>query len=342
VGPAAAAPRQRRWRIGAAAASNTGAQGSMSRFALSLPKSIRHRVDVALTELLQPEGGARADFARPLGELALSPPDSVSWRVFKNPVALFIGGVAAVILELAEPRVRTGVWEHTSFRDRPVTRLRRTGLAAMVTVYGPSSQARSMIATVARLHERISGVTPAGRPYRASDPELLDWVRATASYGILEAYCAYVEAVSAEQRDRLYSAGACSARLYGATGSPASQAEFDALFDKMRDGLERSDIVLEFLQIIERAPALPAPLRPMQALLVAAAVQIVPAWLRARLGLGRRWDRPHWQHRLVVEVAQAADRLMLGSSPAVQSCRRLGLPDDYLYRPIPLCSPAPR
>jgi uncharacterized protein (DUF2236 family) len=49
-----------------------------------------------------------ADFLRPVGEAALVSPDSVSWRVFKNPLSLFIGGVAAVIMELAEPRVRTG------------------------------------------------------------------------------------------------------------------------------------------------------------------------------------------------------------------------------------------
>ena len=40
----------------------------------------------------------------------------MSWRVFKNPLSLFIGGITAVIMELAEPRVRTGVWEHTTFR----------------------------------------------------------------------------------------------------------------------------------------------------------------------------------------------------------------------------------
>jgi hypothetical protein len=54
-------------------------------------------------------------------------PDSISWRVFKNPLSLFIGGAAAVIMELAEPRVRTGVWEHTAFRVDPIRRLRRTG-----------------------------------------------------------------------------------------------------------------------------------------------------------------------------------------------------------------------
>jgi uncharacterized protein (DUF2236 family) len=63
-----------------------------------------------------------ADFLRPAGEAALVSPDSVSWRVFKNPLSLFIGGVAAVILELAEPRVHTGVWEHITFRTDPIRR----------------------------------------------------------------------------------------------------------------------------------------------------------------------------------------------------------------------------
>jgi uncharacterized protein (DUF2236 family) len=39
-------------------------------------------------------------------------PDSVSRCVFKNPLPLFIGGVAAVILELAEPRVSNFSAQH--------------------------------------------------------------------------------------------------------------------------------------------------------------------------------------------------------------------------------------
>src|SRR5207237_581182 len=74
-------------------------------------------VSAALRSWMEGGGGPRFDFCAPPGEAALVAADSISWRIFKNPVALFIGGVAAVILELAEPRVRTGVWEHTSFRD---------------------------------------------------------------------------------------------------------------------------------------------------------------------------------------------------------------------------------
>jgi uncharacterized protein (DUF2236 family) len=168
--------------------------------------------------LYQPEGGPRVDFRRPPGELALVAPDSVSWRVFKNPVSLFIGGVSAVILELAEPRVRTGVWEHSSFRADPLSRLKRTGLAAMVTVYGARSTAEAMIAGVRRMHDRVAGDTPAGTAYSASDVDLLDWVQATASFGFLEAYHAYARPLSAADRDRFY-AEAAPAGVFPATRS---------------------------------------------------------------------------------------------------------------------------
>jgi uncharacterized protein (DUF2236 family) len=80
--------------------------------------------------------------------------------VFKNPL-LFIGGVAAVIIELAEPRVRTSVWEHTTFRVDPIRRLRRTGLAAIVIIYAARGKAEATIARVGRMHDRIAGTTAA-------------------------------------------------------------------------------------------------------------------------------------------------------------------------------------
>ena len=299
---------------------------------LRLPTPLQHRLDAAILRLYQPRGRAAEDFAHPSGEAALIAPDSVSWQVFKNPVSLFIGGVAAVILELAEPRVRSGVWEHTSFRAQPLERLQGTALAAVMTVYGPQSRARQMIDQVRRLHGRVNGFTPAGQAYHASDPELLDWVHATASFGFLEAYCRYVRPLDRAARDRFYAEGQPIARLYGATGAPASEAALEALFAGTRARLEPSAIVFEFLQIVGRMGALPAPLKPLQRLLVDAAVQITPAWARERLGLGSGWSLGPWQRVVVDRLARTGERLLLGSSAAVQSCRRLGLPDDYLYR----------
>jgi uncharacterized protein (DUF2236 family) len=302
---------------------------------LLLPQPVRQRIESLAAHLLQPSAGPQVDFSAPDGEPALVAPDSVSWQVFKNPATLFMGGVAAVILELAEPRVRTGVWEHTSFRQQPMARLQRTGLAAMMTVYGPRAQTEKMIAHVVRLHGAVQGVTPDGAPYRATDTDLLDWVQATASFGFLNAYHVYARALTPDDRNRFYAEGAAAARLYGAVGAPVSEADQQAQFTAMAPRLEASPIVQEFLTIIAAVPVLPGPLRSLQSVMVRAAIDLVPPPIRTTLQLGSHYGLKLGQRWLVTQTARAADRLPLRSGPAVQACRRLGLPDEYLYRRPP-------
>jgi uncharacterized protein (DUF2236 family) len=299
--------------------------------AIILPSPLQKRLEAAAANFIHPPSGPEIDFSLPHGESALLAPDSVSWQVFKNPLSLFIGGVAAVILELAEPRVRTGVWNHTTFRTAPLPRMQRTGLAAMMTVYGPRSRTEEMIARIRATHRRIKGKTPDGHAYRADDPELLAWVHATASFGFLRAYHTYVCDLRDDQQDRFYAEGALSARLYGATDAPVSRDALDRLFETMRGRLEPSTIMIEFLDIMRHAAILPRPLDSFQALLVKAAVGIVPEWVRARLGITSGWELHRWQWHAIRRAGALADRIVLRSGPAVQSCRRLGLPDTYLY-----------
>ncbi len=298
--------------------------------AIILPGPLQRWIDDLAQAFLQPERSI--DFSLPRGEPALVSPDSVSWRLFKNPVAVFIGGVTAVLLEFGEPRVRDGVWQHSRFRADPLTRLRRTGLAAMMTVYGPRHKAEAMIAGVVRRHERVSGLTSEGEPYHANDPALLDWVQATAGFGFTEAYHAYVRWLGADERMALLAEALPSARLYGATGAPASQDELDALFDGMRPRLVASPIIFEFLDIMGRVPILPLPARPVQRLFIKAAVDILPVWVRERVRLDSRWSLAPSERAAVRALGLVADRLVLRSAPAIQSCRRLGLSDTYLYR----------
>jgi uncharacterized protein (DUF2236 family) len=289
-------------------------------------------VEAAARNVLTPPGASRIDFARPAGEPALVGPDSVSWQVFRNPVSLFIGGVAAVILELAEPRVRSGVWEHSSFRTDPVDRLKRTGLAAMMTVYGARSEAESMIAGVRRAHDRVSGVTPGGEAYHANDPELLSWVQATAQFGFLEAYRRYVRPLSQADRDRFHAEGRPAALLYGSVDTPETESQLRALFAAVAPRLEGSAVLMEFLGLMRTAPLVPAVLRPVQRSLVRAAVAIVPNALRPQLDLGARWNLRAGEETLIRSLARLADRIRLDSSPAAQACVRMGLPPDFLHR----------
>jgi uncharacterized protein (DUF2236 family) len=275
-----------------------------------------------LAALLAPPPGLEVDFSRPAGAEALVPAGSVSWRVFANPVTLFIGGVAAVILELAEPSVRAGVWDHSSFRSDPLTRLRRTGAAAMITVYAPRETAAAMIGRVVALHEKVRGELADGTLYHANDPRLLDWVQATASFGFMMAYHHYAAPLQLEERSAMFAEGVPAARLFGATGAPRSLEEWDALLARTLPTHEPSATLGEFLQIMRSTAILPGPLRPLQRLLVRAAIEIVPNQLRERLQLSSGGLRSG--ERLAVSaLAQFAERVPLPSSPPAQARRRM-------------------
>lgn len=264
------------------------------------------------------------DFSQPAGEPALAPAGGVSWRVFDNPISLFIGGVAAVLLELAEPSVRTGVWEYSSFKRDPGMRLRRTGFAAMMTVYGPREEAKKMIAKVVQAHSRVKGVTPEGISYYANDPRLLDWVHATATFGFSEAYHVYVRDLSRAEKDTAFAEAVLSARLYGATQPPQSWSEWENLLRDTSPVLVESDIIAEFIDIMSEAPILPGYLRWLQRLLVRAAIEIVPEPVRSLSQLKGKGLRSG-EKRLVKILAWIAGNLPLGNTLHRQAARRLRL-----------------
>ncbi len=278
--------------------------------------------------------GQDIDFMSPPGEPALSAPDSVAWRIYKNPATLFVGGVAAVILELAEPRVRSGVWDHSRFRTDPLGRMKRTGLAAMVTVYGPRSLAETVIGKVARMHSKVQGVTPCGKAYRADDPELLSWVQATAGYGFLEAYSAFAHKLPEAEKERYYREQGPAARLYGASGAPRSLAAQHRLFEDMLPKLEPSEIIFEFIDIVRATPALPGPLRVFQRPFIRAAVDILPLPVRRRLGLGEAYGLRPLEGPAIRQAARLAERVPVPGSPPVLACKRLGLPGGHLHRAL--------
>ena len=168
--------------------------------------------------------GGRVNYLEPKGDPGLFGQESMAWRVHANPVALAIGGVAAVLLELAEPRVRSGVWDHSTFRTDPLARMQRTGEATLITTYGPTAAAEARVAMVTRMHERVGGTTPEGQVYTALEPELMTWVHVTATWGFLNAYHRYVAPLSRAEQDRYYAEGGRLGRMFGAPEPPDSVA----------------------------------------------------------------------------------------------------------------------
>ena len=253
--------------------------------------------------------GWKVDYLNPSGEPAFAGSDSVSWQVFKNPVALAIGGVAAVLLEFADARIRSGVWDHSVFKTDPIGRSKRTGVAAMVGVYGPQNAARRVIQGVTNMHARVEGQTPSGESYKALDVELLDWVSATASFGFLTAYDRFVKPVSDADKKRFFEEGVPVARLYGVQNPIRSLEDFDAMMQTLLPRFEPHPINTEFLDIMCSGRAAPGVPKGLQSALVHAAVAILPPAVRERLELGPEYDL-HWKGEMTVKLmAKTAERI---------------------------------
>lgn len=275
--------------------------------------------------------GWKVDFASPEGEPALLAPDSLHWRVYKNPVALAIGGVAAVLLEFGDARIRSGVWDFSSFQRDPLGRARRTAMAAQIGVYAPQSAAVQVIARVNQMHKRVKGVTPDGEHYRADDPDLLDWVGATASYGFLTAYDRFAAPLSLREKRAFYRESACLSALYGARKTPAAPADFETMLAARATRLQPHPIVFAFLEILAHAPQAFGAAGIMGGVLGRAAVSLLPQAVRARLQLGPAHESSTWERAMLRGLAMTAEHVAAPHAPAVQACRRLGLPADYLY-----------
>lgn len=276
--------------------------------------------------------GSKIDYAVPPGEPALLDPGSMHWRVYKNPIALAVGGVAAVLLEFAEPRIRSGVWDHSTFKSDPLGRARRTGTAALIGVYGPASAARRVIQGVNNMHARVSGETPGGEAYTALDPDLLNWVAATAVYGFVTAYDRFVEPLSQAEKSQFYEEAAPVARLYGATVSPNSEAAFTAMLQALAPRFEPHPIVDEFLATIASGQAAPVVPKPLHRALARAAVSLLPPPVRRTLALGREHHLSLAEGLALKAAGRLAERIAIKSSPPCQASVRLGLPHDFLYR----------
>lgn len=276
--------------------------------------------------------GWKIDFANPPGEAALVHPGSVAWRVYKNQVALGVGGVAAVLLEFADARIRSGVWDHSTYKADPIGRSRRTGVAAMVGVYGPASAARRVIQGVGNMHARVGGKTPGGEAYQALDPELLDWVAATAGYGFLTAYDRFVAPLSEADKTRFYQEGSAVGRLYGVRTPLRSSADFHGMMKRLAPRFEAHPIVDEFLAIITSGQAAPTVPKFMHRALARGSVSLLPPVVRRALKLGRDWDLTVADSLALKLAGRLADRVAPADAPHRQACLRMGLPADFLYR----------
>lgn len=212
---------------------------------------------------------------------ALFDPESVIWRVHGDVTTMMIGGVAALLMQMLHPFALAGVWDHSTFRNDMLGRLRRTARFIAVTTYAERELAEVAIEKVKAVHEHVHGVLDDGTPYRASDPRLLAWVHVCETIGFLDAWIAYAEPrMSPSDQDAYVKQAGLVARALGADPVPETRTEAEALIQQFMPELradKRTHSVAEMV-LSQPSPSLVA--SPAQHLLMQAAVDLLPAWAK--------------------------------------------------------------
>ncbi|MEQ1783681.1 MAG: oxygenase MpaB family protein [Hyphomonadaceae bacterium] len=203
----------------------------------------------------------------------------------------------------------------------------------MVGVYGPTRAAERVIQGVTNMHARVNGNTPKGEGYRALDPELLDWVSATAAYGFLTAYDTFCERVPEADKTLYYAEAAPGAKLYGVQNSPLSTADFFKMMDKLVHRFESHQINTEFLDIVMSGAAAPGTPKYLSRAMARASVSLLPPVVRQALGLGAKYDLSFIDRLTVKALGRYLNRKPIPGSPPCDASFRIGLPENFLFLP---------
>jgi uncharacterized protein (DUF2236 family) len=225
------------------------------------------------------------DISLPLvGDPGLFGPDSVTWRIHADS-SMFVGGVLALLTQTMHPRVMAGVADHSAYRSDPLGRLNRTAGYVGLTTYGTTEQADDVIAMVKRVHRTVVGTTPEGEPYEANDPHLLSWVHHALVDAFLRTYQRYGSApLSAADADRYVEEMSHLAARLGCDATPASTSALTEYFADVRHELRAGGQARDAARWL-LVPPLPLAVRPTYAVITAAAIGLVPGWMRRQLWL---------------------------------------------------------
>ncbi|MGJ7906653.1 oxygenase MpaB family protein [Actinopolyspora sp. H202] len=200
--------------------------------------------------------------------------------------SMFVGGLRALLLQSLHPLAMAGVNAHSGYRGDPWGRLQRTSYFLAVTTFGTAEDAEETVRRIRAVHQHVSGTTPDGRAYTATDPRLLRWVHIAEIDSFLRAHQRYGERpLDAKGRDGYVADTARVARELGVTDPPESEAELDEQIRQYRPELAGTPEARSTARFLLLEPPLPLAARAPYAGLAAAAVALLPRWARLPLRL---------------------------------------------------------
>ncbi len=217
---------------------------------------------------------------------AYLPPGGMARRVHADLPSMLIGGMSALFVQSLHPLAMAGVAEHSNYREDPLGRLRRTAAFVGATTYGTVEEAAEAIERVQRVHRRVHGTAPDGRPYSAEDPDLVTFIHVAEVSSFLGASRRYgTTPVTPQEADRYYEEMAPVAFALGANWAPRSSLEVDSYLTRIRPELHAGPQARQARDWLLRGVARRPAERAASRLILAASIGVLPTWARRELGL---------------------------------------------------------
>jgi uncharacterized protein (DUF2236 family) len=287
-------------------------------------EALRRRIETQVMSLTGLALG-QLDLESPKGDPGLFGPQSISWQVHGDFPSMLVGGISALMLQLLHPLALAGVWDHSNFRQDLLGRLRRTSQFISGTTFGSTRDAEWLIEKVRTIHLKVVGTAPDGRPYAASDPDLLTWVHVAEVSSFLAAHLRYRNPhLSREAQDAYYDEIALIAERLGARDVPRSCQAVEAYLQRMRPQLLCDARSHEVMDILLDAPAPSRMAQPVGKLMLNAGIDLLPDWARDMLDLHQS---PLQQRMIRLGINRIAPvlRWAMRNGSAHRARRRMGI-----------------
>lgn len=208
-------------------------------------------------------------------------------RTVHADASMFIGGLSALLQSL-HPLDGGGGRALRLLRRSVAAGAREPAPSWTVTTYGTAADAQQAVDHVRTIHERISGTTAEGVPYRAGDPHLLGWVHAAEAHCFLRAHERYgARPPDAADYDAYVADTARVAEALGAIDPPRDRRELSERLIAYRPELRATPEARSAARFLLFQPPLPLVVRPFYGVPAANAVALLPPWVRGMLWLPR-------------------------------------------------------
>jgi len=284
----------------------------------------RNAIKTTWWKTVSADGLPGVQFSEPAGDPGLFGPDSSIWYVHSDVICL-IGGLSGLLLGALHQPTMHGTNQHSSYSDDPLARLGRTASFVNAMTYGSVPVIDKTCATVRKMHKRVNGTMPDGRPYDANDDDQLIWTGMTQAYSVMRAHLRYhPKPLAGERIDEYYAQYAQFAIKLGATKPvPSSRTEVAEYFDSMRPLLTFAEETAELADFFRRPFGPDAVSKAGSAVIMRAAFDTMPQWAQRLYGI-------HSASRLTA-IPKAVDaRLTRAAAKLLMGTLRWGLGEPYI------------